>query len=250
MNIIERHKAKFLPKDKTGAVKTTVEFNPRQEGKTHEKISREYEVLKQLVHADYQRLKNTPDDGTRHKQQKTTLLNNYREYLTGWMAAGEQHNNDVLFFNIVWAADVGQWDWLLKMTDYAVMTGQTNTVFKSNAETVASREIYYHADRLLKEPEFKGIRNNEVVEEQAYLPACFFEAFERVTTDKWHIPTELLAKFYKVAGIDADVKGDLAKAKEYYAIADDIYPNVAVKSRLKKVTESLNEPHGDSSTTQ
>lgn len=219
MNVIDNHKAKWAKK--TTAVGQSIVL-PLAKA---ELLSREYEVLKQLVHADYQRLKNTPDDGTKHKQQKTTLLNNYREYLTGWIAAGEKHNNDVLFFNIVWAADVGDWDWLLKLTDYAIATGQTNTVFKSNAESIAAREIQFAADALLK----VGI----------VLQPWFFAAFEKIKADEWVVHNSIKAKFYKVAGIDAQGRGDLEIARDYYTIADELYPNVAVKGRLKEVIESL-----------
>jgi hypothetical protein len=221
MGVIDDHKAKWAKKPAAAAV--TVPIAGPVEPKT-----REYEVLKQLVHADYQRLKNTPDDGTRHKAQKARLLNNYREYLAGVMAADERQNNDVLFFNVVWAADVGEWAWLLTLTDFAVATGQTNTIFKSNAESIACREIYYQADRM----------NKDGVEP---MPA-FFAAFEKVKQKVWQIPTAVEAKFFKLAGIVAHAKGDLQTACDYYQVADDIYPNVAVKGRLKEVKELLMSP--------
>jgi hypothetical protein len=125
----------------------------------------------------------------------------------------------------VWAADVGEWDWLLKLTDYAIATGQTNTVFKSNAESIAAREIQFAADALLKE----GVA----------IQPCFFVAFEKIKADEWVVHNSIKAKFYKVAGMDAQQKGDLEIARDYYTIADELYPNVAVKGRLKEVTESL-----------
>lgn len=205
-------------------------------GMTQIPVSREYGVLQQLVFSDYQRLKNTPDsNGDKHKAEKARLLNVYREYLTDWIAKGERHNNDVLFFNIVWAADVGEWDWLFKLTDYAVETGQTNTIFKSNAESVASREIFYHAER--------GHKEDSVVFSH------FYTAFDRIEAGSWVVPTELKAKFYKLAGIKAQEENDLVTAQQYYQIANDIYPNVAVKTRLKEVTDLLTSPSADSLTT-
>lgn len=202
----------------------------------NEVLSREYEVLKQLVNADHQRLKNMPDDGDNHRKDKAKLLNNYRDYLTGWMQSGEKHNNDVLFFNAVWAADVGEWDWLIKLTDYAVETGQTNTIFKSNAESVAAREIFFAAERL----------NKDGVE----LMPCFFYALEKIQTDVWVVPTAIKAKFYKLAGIDAQAKNNLEAARDFYQEADDIYPNVAVKGRLKDVKELLLSPSTNSPSTE
>lgn len=219
MSIIDNHKAKWAKKP------TAVKSVLTEKRTDNEPVSREYEVLKQLVLADYQRLKNTPDDGDNLKKAKAKLINNYRDYLTSWIATGERHNNDVLFMNVVWAADVGEWDWLIKLTDYAVETGQTNTIFKSNAESVAAREIYFAADRL----------NKEGIELMPY----FFYALEKIQTDAWVVPVAIKAKFYKLAGIDAQAKNNLEAARDLYQEADDIYPNVAVKGRLKEVTESL-----------
>ena len=224
------------------------ELKPRQLGVNAPPLSREYDVLKELVRSDHQRIKNMPDDSEKKKREKQRLLNQYRDYLTEWMAADERHNNDVLFFNIVWAADVGEWAWLITLTDYAVKTGQVNDIFKSTPESVASREIYFAADRANKE--------------NTAVPECFFTAFERVKMGDWKIPTALIAKFYKLAGILEHEKGLDFKAKslidaaipcfkiakDYYTQADTIYPNVAVKGRLKEVTDLLTSPATNSST--
>ena len=194
------------------------------------------------MRSDHQRIKNSPDDRDKIKKEKSRLLNQYRDYLTAWIAAGERYNNDVLFFNIVWAADVGEWNWLLTLTDYAVETGQVNDIFKSKPEAIAAREIYYAADRASKD----AIR----------IPDCFFTVFKRIEKGAWEIPNALVAKYYKFAGViehekalDFQAKSlmDAAlpcfeKAKEYYTIADATDKTVGVKGRLKEVTELLTSP--------
>lgn len=234
------------PRQHVGARKNKLapdfEIKPRQFGINAPALSREYEVLKELVRSDHQRIKNMPDDTEKKKREKSRLLNQYRDYLTQWIAAGERHNNDVLFFNVVWAADVGEWTWLLTLTDYAVETGQVIDIFKSTPDSIAAREIYYAADRATKDA--------------VAIPDCFFIAFEKSKTGHWKIPNALLAKYYKLAGILKHESGldfktksliDVAMpcfetAKKYYEQAELLDKKAGCKGRLKEVTDLLTSP--------
>lgn len=199
-------------------------------------LSREYEVLKELVRSDHQRIKNMPDDTEKKKREKSRLLNQYRDYLTQWIAAGERHNNDVLFFNIVWAADTGEWDWLLKLTDYGVKTGQVNDIFKSEPQTIAAREVYYAADRAIEYHDDRATKSITAV------PACFCLVLAKVESGDWTIPKALKAKFFKIAGLICQFNGgdkNLQKAKVYYMEAESLDSKVGCKGRLKEVIELL-----------
>jgi hypothetical protein len=218
---------------------------PRQLGVNAPALSREYEVLKELVRSDHQRIKNSPDDREKIKKEKSRLLNQYREYLTAWIAAGERHNNDVLFFNIVWAADVGEWNWLLTLTDYAVETGQVNDIFKSEPQAIAAREVYYAADRAIE------YHDDRATKSIAAVPACFADVLGKVESGDWTIPKALKAKFFKIAGIICQFNGgdeNLQKAKVYYTEAESLDSKVGCKGRLKEVSTLLNEQekHHDS----
>jgi len=225
MNFIERHKAKFL--DDSGVVRVvkTRTNNEKPADAVIDTTNTEYKVLKALVRSDHQRMKNQPDSVDNHLREKQSLLNRDREYLARWMAAGEKHNNDVLFLNIVWAADVGEWEWLIELVDYSIKTDQSCDIFKSSAESVAAKAVYIAADNARKE---SGI-----------IPECFFTVFERIKSGAWQISVDMQAKFYKLGGIFAHENGELETAKAYYSKADTLYPNVAVKGRLKEVTELL-----------
>jgi hypothetical protein len=200
-------------------------------------LSREYDVLKELVRSDHQRIKNM-DDTDKIKREKSRLVNQYRDYLTAWMEAGERHNNDVLFFNIVWAADVREWDWLLKLTDYAVATGQVNDIFKSSPESIAAREIYYAADRAIEYHDNRATKSIDLI------PICFGTVLEKVESGAWTIPKALKGKFFKIAGIICQFTGgaeNLLKAQDYYTQAESLDSKVGCKGRLKEVTEILKE---------
>lgn len=200
------------------------------------KLSREYDVLKELVRSDHQRLKNM-DDADKIKREKSRLVNQYRDYLTQWINAGERHTNDVLFFNVVWTADIGEWDWLLKLTDYAVKTGQVNDIFKSEPQTIAAREIYYAADRAIEYHDDRATKSIDLI------PQVFGVALEKVESGEWTIPKALKAKYFKIAGIACQFSGgheNLLKAQKYYIDAEMLDSKVGCKGRLKEVTELLN----------
>ncbi len=188
--------------------------------------------------ADWKSLKAITDHAVRD-QRKPKLLDNYRDYLAGVIDEGKTATNEVLLRNIVWAADMRDWDWLLTMADFAVDTGQDMTLigFKSGVATFVSDAVRDFADQYYKDTQAKKTGEELVPFE---MPKVFAEVMARL--DGWEVNFVSVAKYHKLAGLEAESNRQWDKAVEHYTAAN-AYPNVGVKTRLVNAEKQLNLGH-------
>lgn len=186
-------------------------------------IQEQYFYYSKMIKSDEQSLKSIPDHAERDKR-KPSLLNKYREYLTEYMAAKETHDNNVLFFCIVWACDCEQWDWAIELCDYATLTKQSNDIFRRGHEDICADSVFVFAEKQIKAG--------------ALLPDCFTYVFERITGNAWTVDKITQSRYYKLMG-DLITESQPTDALAYFKKANDLNENIGVKGRIKTLEATL-----------
>ena len=185
-----------------------------------------YSYYSEMVKGYANGLKQIPDHNERNII-KASYLNTFREYLEEYMAKGETHDNNVLFYCLVWACDCQQWDLALELCDYAVKTVQHSDVFDRNHQTVFADNLFRFAEQSYKDDKLK------------LLESCHFnKVFERVMSERWDINGILKARYYKLKGLLIQ-STEPALALEYYNNAEQLKPDIGVKTRIKELKELL-----------
>lgn len=181
----------------------------------------EYEVLRDLVASEWSSLKSTSDRVEKSAKQKS-LLEKYREFLNAYMAGGETYHNTLLFYCLVWAADVGDFDFAIVIGDYIVKTGQHFELgFKRNAITICCDEIM--------------LKQEQAFEKDKVLTPAFLTVFEKLKTKQWRVDNVVsLGKFYRMVGRFAEESGDMKQAYDYYCEAETINPRAGVKKMIER----------------
>lgn len=240
---ISNHKAKWAAVRKGGSVATANTGSiPDQDDKPSGTLA-VYSIWKSQVKADWDRLKAEPDHAERDRQKPALVQRYWEEYLQGWIASGETHQNDVLAVVLVWAADVPECRWLMELVDAAVATACALPKwlnFKSELLTHVSDTIRNRAEQVYKASQQGG---EDGAFKPFHLPDDFQGLFGRVVAGDLQINFVSVAKFNKLAGLEAESHGDWQRALACYQAANE-YPNVAVKGRLEnaaKMVESLVE---------
>lgn len=238
MNAIQRHEwhVEQCRLQKQAAKPTTSIKQPYAQHKQHQRNAREqmrpvqelngsptqkqYFYWSTMVKEDAERLCNMPDHAERDKL-KPTLLNKYREYLAEYMAVGETHDNNVLFWCLVWACDCQQFDYAIELTDYAVKTKQSSDIFKRSHEDFCADAIYGVVEKLLKQNQ--------------PLPDFFYSVFYRIKAEQWQVSPVFASRYYKTAGDDIR-EPDPTLALSYFQTALALNPDVGVKTRIKELS--------------
>lgn len=188
-------------------------------------LVQQYHYYSELIKSNAQGVRGIPD----HKERniiKASYLNNYRDYLAEYMAAGETHDNNVLFYCLVWACDCEQWDYALALADYAVKTVQHSDIFQRDPQTTFADSVFKFANQAFKDKQIKA------------LETCHFvEVFERVVSEKWAINDIVKARYYKLMGLIIEIE-EPQLALRYYKIANQLKPDIGVKTRIKELEET------------
>ncbi len=183
----------------------------------------DYQVLVAACKQDVYHLKATyPDDHAARNRAKGALLGNYRDYLRGWMAAGNTHQNEVLVYNAMWAMDSEQWEWMQELVSYAVETHQVLIWTKRNLPTLVANTIVQTTESRFK----AGDTSTEPV---------FWWAYDVV--EGWPITAKniILAHYNKVAGQIRERDQAFGEALMHYREADRLKPDIGVKTRIKEL---------------
>lgn len=180
-------------------------------------LQEQYFYYSTMIKSDEQSLKSIPDHLERDKR-KPALLNKYREYLEEYLSANETHDNNVLFYCMVWACDVEQWGWAVRLCDYAVITQQKNDVFRRSHAEIVADAVFWRCEKIFKFG--------------AKLPDVWRDIFDRVNGKQWTIDDALLSRYLKLEGdIIKDTEPQTALA--YFKKADSLNPTIGVKGRIK-----------------
>lgn len=181
----------------------------------------DYSVLAAACKQDADHLKATyPDDYAARNRAKGTLLDKYRDYLNGWMAAGHTHQNDVLVYNAMWALDSESWEWMQELVSYAVATHQVITWTKRNLPTLVADTLVQSAEARFKD----GDKQMESV---------FWWAFGEVANWPLTAKNIILAHYHKLAGHIRERDKACPDALHHYRQADTLKPDIGVKTRIK-----------------
>lgn len=183
----------------------------------------DYSVLVAACKQDADHLKATyPDDHAARNRAKGMLLDKYRDYLRGWMAAGNTHQNEVLVYNAMWAMDSEQWEWMQELVSYAVETHQVLTWTKRSLPTLVADTVVQTTESRFK----VGDTSTESV---------FWWAYGVVSA--WPITAKniILAHYNKVAGQIRERDQAYGEALMHYREADRLKPDIGVKTRIKEL---------------
>ena len=182
------------------------------------------------MHSDLQRLKalqavHGPNGKVELKQQ---LFPNYTAYIDGTLAVASPIQNDVLMHLMVWALDINQYDYALRIAEYALLNGlvmpdpysrDVSNVFAEDlAEALLKDDsISDHADLIGKAIDL--LRGQDLVD-------------------------QVRAKLFKAQG-HALVKYRPTEALAAYEMAVRLDPKAGVKQTIDKLTRDLAKGHVD-----
>ncbi len=180
----------------------------------------DYSLLVAACKQDVDHMKAEYPDHDARNRAKVAVLDKYRAYLQGWMAANNTHQNDVLVYNAVWAMDSGQWEWMQELVSYAVATHQVITWTKRSFPT-------FIADTLVQEADTRFKAGDTSMEE------VFQWAFGEVKN--WPLTAKdiILAHYHKLAGQMAERDKQWEEALRHYREADRLKPDIGVKGKIK-----------------
>lgn len=195
----------------------------QQNQRTVVQSDREYLLLVAACEQDKAHLKAAyPDDHAARNQAKRAVLDKYRDYLESWMATGQTAQNEVLVFNVLWAWDAGEYDWFMRLTEYAIQTQQTISWTKRNLPTLLADSIVQAAADAYKAQDLS-------------LEPVFWWGFERVFAWPLSAKDIISAHFYKLAAQLKEREGELSLALDYYRQADALKGDIGVKGKIKEL---------------
>jgi hypothetical protein len=218
---VKQRKLQNMP-DSKPAVIPVAKSQPTGNGSS---LQEQYFYYSTMIKSDEQSLKNIPDHAERDKR-KPALLNKYREYLEEYIAAQETHDNNVLFYCMVWACDVEQYDWALMLCDYAVKTNQKNDAFRRSHAEIVADAVFWRCEKIFKSG--------------AKLPAVWREIFSRVFNKNWLIDSDLTARYLKLEG-DIIKETEPKLALQYFQQAQQLKADIGVKGRIAALEKTLND---------
>lgn len=159
---------------------------------------------------------------------KVQLLPKWLEVVKSYRESGAQHPFEPLVRTIIWLLDAEQIDVALENADFAIAQQQhMPDEFKRDLPTYVAEEIHNWAERQLKAGHSA----------EPYLS----QLIERLESKAWLVTQVIvLSKIYKLAGMFAEVEGDLKKAEAAYLKCIDANPvGHGVKGKLAKVQAQL-----------
>lgn len=200
----------------------------------------EYRLMLNRMHQDQQQLKQLPDHLERNRKAVEEFLPNYLGYLRAWLAAGQTHQNDVLTQCVVWVVDGGRWDLLQELAGAALrLSLPLHWMKRSLAEFVA--DGVFRAAEAVHKTRLKTPEAALSPSEQAIFSAFWWVQQSLSQAEHgWAQANQVIrARFHKLAGVLSLQKGNLPAAYEHFSEADRLYPNIAVKGKLKEVEAAL-----------
>lgn len=188
-----------------------------------------YDIWLSQCESDWKQLKLIADHEERNRH-KPAKLDAYRDYLQGWMDAGNTHQNKVLIMNLIWAFDVAEFEWMLTLADYAVKTKQINTLFKRDIPTFIYDEIIKGANDRFKNDD----RSQEPI---------LLAVLSRIETEQWKPAPHFIpaSGYYKLGGQIAQRDEQWQLALDRYvkakALKDDVGVNGIITQMQKKLAD-------------
>ena len=187
----------------------------------------EYKKWLGKLHADQNGVKALTDHSDRNAKA-ADVLDAYLEYLRSWIAAGVAHQNDVLTQCVVWAVDGERWDVLFELADPAIANPKVG-----NLHWMDRPLPQFVADQLLKSLKV------EACTDLAELKTPVREVLERIEDGRWPVNHISHARYCKEIGLLTEAAEDWETTVKLFTKADELYENIAVKTRLKTAIAQL-----------
>lgn len=187
-----------------------------------------YKAMLHSMRRDQRELKSLVDHSERNELARNQLIPKYLDYLKDWLQQGYEHQNDILTQCIVWCCDAEVWQPLFELADPAIANPKIAPLHWMSRDlvTFVGDSIYAAA-----ETEHKV---------EGKLQAPLFALIERLESERWQSLNHVLkARCYKLAGLLKSEQGDWAMALQYWETAHQLYPNIAVKGRIKTAQQQL-----------
>lgn len=191
----------------------------------------DYPIWEKMVITDFHALK-AIEDHAKRDALKPSFIKKYKEHLVEFMSEGLEHANHVLYLNIVWSLDVGDFKWALILVDYAYEIGQPVIDIKNGEYS------YFKSLPATIFTDFVVKYSRKHFEELDDFPDVFKELIIRLN-ENWTVNPISKAKAYRLMGEHHSLKLELLKAQDYFKKALDLDPNVGAKNLLKKVEQAL-----------
>lgn len=156
--------------------------------------------------------------------KKNHLIPKYAEYIKRLKKSGLKH--EILGFYLVWLFDAGEIGQALEMGDWCLENNQgLPDIFKSDIH-------FFIASQAIKWSE-ETFDAGGVIE--PYFSSVFIEIEEE--KEKWNLPDELTARFYRLKGLEAEVNEDWTLMQESLEKAFAL--GAQVKTKLDQVNRRL-----------
>lgn len=194
-------------------------------------VGGKYAVYLAQCKADWDMLKAIPDHAVRD-EKKPAVIDNYRQFLKDWMAAGHDSQNDCLVINLILSCDVKDWGWAMELAEYAIATKQVAILY--NAEIQFKRDpMHIAADAVF-------IAAEAAFKDGAQKLSVFDDIFDKVLANDWVLNPSLKARYYKLAAdYTTATDGNQQTELDYLIIADDLKNDIGVKGRIKNLQKLL-----------
>lgn len=232
MSLMRRHQREASQQQRQAAV-TAV----HTEGKADQ-----YRAALVAMHHDQSTLKALTDHTERNRTAVVEMLPKHLGYVRNWLAAGNTHQNDVLTQCIVWVVDGCQWQLLAELAAPAIrLKMPLHWMRRSLAEFVAdgvfrAAEADYKVN--IRDKKFKPAE----VPDTSGLFTAFWWVLEQLDAGKggWADANNVIkARYHKLAGLLKFDDETMQAARDHFSAADTLYPNVAVKGKLKDAEDAL-----------
>lgn len=180
-----------------------------------------FELVLTSMNADCKRVSDLPMGAQRVTLKKNELLPQYMPYVDAYLSKGEVYKNPLLVQVMVWCFDVKDIDTAIKLADICIEQKQPMPDRFSRAT------VEFVADEVRKWAE--GTQN-----QKGAIEPYFSRVFAKI--NQWPIHDIVKVQYYKIAGREAELQGDNAKALELYKEAQKLDP---IGSKVLSVIQKL-----------
>lgn len=196
----------------------------------------DFVAVEGALQADIKALSNIKDVKDKLEVKKTHLLPKYSATVNAYIDSGARYPNPVLFYCAMWAIDIGDIETGLTYASVAIEQQQiAPSHFSRDCPTFFAEQIADYAVSKIDKETVSLDQIETVTLEQIESIA------DNLATNKWPVTEPIVrGKVFKVAGMYAELSGDLKKALAHFETAQKENEKAGCKNRIKQIKEKLN----------
>lgn len=193
-------------------------------------------LLVTALAVDVQRLRSLSQIGQRVVMKRDELLPRWMPYVQEYLSGDAVHPHQVFSYCVVWLFDVEEFGLALDWADIAISQGQDTPV------NIRSNFPHFVADTMLAWAE-READNGRAVEP-------YFSRVSQRVLEEWPVNEIVKAKYLRFLGLQLlrekggrplasaiDDDAQLAKADTFLAAAQDMYPQIQVRTLRDKIAQ-------------